>query len=400
MSMKKRGTVDTGMRVLITLVLSMLLVFAVGFQVSHMAAASETEKPAPQPEKKTITKETVNMIQFNTKQLKAGTPAAGTQIQWSSSNINVCVVSPSGLVQAVNGGNCTITAVNQNITYKWPVKVTPLKLNKTSLTLIRRRPGETLSLNNKNAKNATSWSSSNSSVASVNSKGYVAPHTDGTAVISAKWNGVTLNCTVQVKNATVDTLRAYHSPKSSANQRKVVFAGASLLDHWVSAYSAFGSTTIINNAIPDSFFSNWNSWYKKLITQYNPKVLVLCLGTDDIGAAPGVGTFLTGEQAAAKMQNLVEKIHKKCKKTKIFYVSLPLYPQNPTAWDATNTYNSLMKDYCSKKKFMTYLNLTTPLLAGSVPNEIYYKSPNTYLSTAGYDVVNSVVVKKVKKAAK
>jgi lysophospholipase L1-like esterase len=394
--MRKNKAANPGLRVLITLVLSMLLVFAVGFQVSHRAAASETEKPAPVPEKKTITKETVKMIQFNTKQLKAGTPAAGTQIQWSSSNINVCVVSPSGLVQAVNGGSCTITAVNQNTTYKWPVKVTPLQLNKTSMTLIRRRPGETLSLNNKNAKNATSWSSSHTSVATVNSSGYVTPHAAGSAVISAKWNGVTLTCTVQVKDATVDTLRSFRNPKSSSNQKKVILAGASLLDHWTSAYSAFGSTTIINNAIPDSFFANWNSWYKKLITQYNPKVVVLCLGTDDIGAGP----FITGEQAAEKMQKLIEKIHKKCKKTKIFYVSLPLYPMNPTAWDATNTYNSLMKDYCSKKKFMTYLNLTTPLLAGSEPIEIYFKAPNTYLSPEGYNVVNSVVVKKVKKAAK
>ena len=215
-------------------------------------------------------------------------------------------------------------------------------------------------------------------------------------MISAKWNGVTLTCTVQVKDATVDTLRSFRNPKSSSNQKKVILAGASLLDHWTSAYSAFGSTTIINNAIPDSFFANWNSWYKKLITQYNPKVVVLCLGTDDIGAGP----FITGEQAAEKMQKLIEKIHKKCKKTKIFYVSLPLYPMNPTAWDATNTYNSLMKDYCSKKKFMTYLNLTTPLLAGSEPIEIYFKAPNTYLSPEGYNVVNSVVVKKVKKAAK
>ena len=394
--MRKKAVIDTRMRVLITLVLSLLLAFSVGFQVSHMAAASETEKPNPQPEKKTVTKDTVNMIQFNTKQLNAGTAASGTQIQWTSSNINICVVSPSGLVQAINGGNCTITAVNQNTTYKWPVKVTPLKLNKTSLTLIRRRSGESLSLNNKNAKNATAWSSSNNSVATVSNSGYVTPHSTGSAVISAKWNNVTLNCTVQVKDATVDTLRSYRSPKSSANQRKVILAGGTLLDHWTEAYAAFGSTTVINNAIPYSTLVSWNSWYKKLITQYNPKAVVLCIGTDDIGN----GDKITGEQAAAKMQNLIEKIHKKSKKTKIFYLSVPLYPMIPTSWDVTNAYNNLMKDYCGKKKYVTYLNLTTQLLTGEVPNEVYYRAPDTYLSPAGYNVVKSVVVKKVKKAAK
>jgi hypothetical protein len=73
---------------------------------------------------------------------------------------------------------------------------------------------------------------------------------------------------------------------------------------------------------------------------------------------------------------------------------------NPTAWEATNAYNKLMKDYCKKKKYMTYLNLTPHLMAGAEPDDFFFKAPYTYLSSSGYDVLEDVVVKKVKKAAK
>lgn len=421
--MKTRGTAGLKYLFLPVLLFSLLLA-SITLSVSFKAAAAESEKtpvvvnptptpapaptpaPTPKPVQKTVEKKAVTLIQFDTKQLSIKNPNAS--VKWTSSDPGVCTVNNGGLIQAVGGGSCTITAVKETtkqtkkqtikqiVTYKWPVKVTPLSLNITKLMLIRRRQGETLSLNNKNALHATSWSSSDSDVASVSKSGYVAPHSEGTAVITATWNDVTLSCTVQVKDATPETLSAFRSPKLAANQGKVILAGATLLDRWTDPYSAFGSTTVINNAVPNATFRNWNKWYKKLIAAYNPKAVVLCLGTDDIGAGP----FISGEQAAAKMQNIIRKIHEKSKKTKIFYLALPLYPMNPTAWEATTTYNKLMKDYCKKKKYMTYLNLTPHLMAGAEPDDFFFKAPYTYLSSSGYDVLEDVVVKKVKKAAK
>lgn len=340
-------------------------------------------------------KNTVKINQFETKQLKLMV-ADAPKVDWSSSDIKVCVVNNSGLIQAVGGGKCTITASVAGQNYNWTVTVTPLKLNKTSLYLLRYREGETLSVNLKKIRNQVSWVSSNSAVATVSSTGYVTPVAPGSAVITAEYSNITLACSVQVSDVTPSTLRKYRSPKNSANQRKVVLAGSSLMNHWQSVFSAFGSTTVINNAVSKSYLSNWNKWYKKLITDYKPKAVVICLGSSDIG----YGNQMTAEQAAASMQKIIEKIHKKSKKTKVFFCSAPMFPARQTGWEATNSYNSLMKTYCGKKKYVTYLDLCGALAVGGVPNSSLYHNENTYLTQAGYDAMKKVVVKKVRKAAK
>ena len=76
--------------------------------------------------------------------------------------------------------------------------ITKTTINKTSLTLT---VGNTYQLNamvNGVTKTAT-WSSSNSSVASVNSKGKVTAKMAGSTIITAKLNGTTVTCKVTVK---------------------------------------------------------------------------------------------------------------------------------------------------------------------------------------------------------
>jgi hypothetical protein len=77
-----------------------------------------------------------------------------------------------------------------------------------------------------------------------------------------------------------------------------------------------------------------------------------------------------------------------------------MFPARQTGWEATNSYNSLMKTYCGKKKYVTYLDLCGALAVGGVPNSSLYHNENTYLTQAGYDAMKKVVVKKVRKAAK
>ena len=369
--------------VLPVLLLVVLMAFAVSLIHAGTAHAADDKK-------------TVKLNQFETKQLKLMV-ADAPQVNWSSSDIKVCVVSNSGLIQAVGGGKCTITATVPGVsTSKWTVDVTPLKLNKTSLYLVRQREGEALSVNIKSVRNQVAWTSSNTAVATVSASGYVTPVSVGSAVITAQYSNVTLTCSVQVNDITPSTLRKFRSPKNSANRGKVVLVGSSLVSHWQNVYSAFGSTTVINNAVPKSYLANWKKWYKKLITDYKPKAVVICVGSSDLSS----GNQMTDDQAAAAMQKIIEKIHKKSKKTKVFFCSAPMFPERQAGWEATNSYNSLMKTYCGKKKYVTYLDLCGALSVGGVPNSALYNGEHTYLTQAGYEAMRKVVVKKVKKAAK
>ena len=347
---------------------------------------------------------TIKMNPNTTRQLTVN--ASGEAgIAWTSSNTNVCVtVNQSGLIQSLaNGGSCYIYAkVNGGNTYRWTVKVYQLKMKTKSLTLMQRRGTKKLKLSPKSAQKGADWQSSNRSVATVSGSGVVTPHKSGNALITATWNGITVSASVQVLSANPSNNAKYYPSKK--NKRTVVLIGSTLLDHWTTYDKDFGSTPVINNAYHKATIKEVTTYSKKLITNYKPKVVVICLGSDELHSS--WSTKGTEEQCVDQMQALITKIHKKSKKTKIFFVSIPLYPnRNEKLWATIMDYNNDMKAFCKKnKKYLTYLNLQGALMKGKKPNASLfsgkYERTNLYLTKAGYNVVKKVVVKKVRKAAK
>ena len=128
---------------------------------------------------------------------------------WSTSNSSVATVSNTGKVTAKAVGTAVITVKTVNgktATCKVTVKPAPtsVKINPTALTLGK---GESYGLISTvlpaNAKNKTcTWSTSNSSVATVSNTGKVTAKAVGTATITVKTvNGKTATCKVTVKPA-------------------------------------------------------------------------------------------------------------------------------------------------------------------------------------------------------
>jgi hypothetical protein len=136
------------------------------------------------------------------------------KVTWKSSNKKVATVSKKGKVTAKKKGKATITAKvsGKKYTCKVTVKEIALKsilLNKTSLTL---DAGNRYKLNVKyNPSNTTinkkvSWSSSNSSVATVDKEGNIYASSAGKTTITAKVGNKKAKCTVTVKKSIANNL--------------------------------------------------------------------------------------------------------------------------------------------------------------------------------------------------
>ena len=94
---------------------------------------------------------------------------------------------------------------SKGVTVTTPVKPS-VKLDRTSLTLTK---GKTYTLKTAvtGTNKAVSWSSSNSSVASVDKNGKVTAKTKGTATITAKVDGVSASCKVTVNEPAKTTIK-------------------------------------------------------------------------------------------------------------------------------------------------------------------------------------------------
>lgn len=141
----------------------------------------------------------VKLAKGKTYQLRAElTPsnATSTALKWSSSNPEAVSVSSKGLVKALKANSSAVITCKSadgkvSVTCKVkvsPVKVTGIKLNKTSASVgVGKTTQLFAAVSPSNASNkAVIWSSSNSSVASVNQKGVVTGKAGGKATIYCK----------------------------------------------------------------------------------------------------------------------------------------------------------------------------------------------------------------------
>lgn len=150
----------------------------------------------------------------------SGTPIAGKTPVWASSNTGVATVATDGIVTAVGPGTSTVTATVDGISGSATVTVIlPLAASVTvSPTSATLDLGESVTLtavvrdaaNNPIAGKVVTWSSGNSSVATVNQQGTVTPLGEGTAQISAAVDGVSgvASITVRIAVASVAVVPA------------------------------------------------------------------------------------------------------------------------------------------------------------------------------------------------
>lgn len=143
--------------------------------------------------------------------------ATNKKVNWSSDNTAVATVNTAGLVKAVNPGNAVITAqtvsagytATCSITVNEPpiIEVTAILLNQTSAELNINETTTLIAsvLPTDATDQSVSWSSSNSSVASVNSSGVVTGNSEGQAIITVQSSNseVAEICTVDVSDVII-----------------------------------------------------------------------------------------------------------------------------------------------------------------------------------------------------
>jgi uncharacterized protein YjdB len=154
----------------------------------------------------------VTIVQMNRKNVGL-TPGKTSQLTlwgsnnsttWKSNNNKVATVSDNGLVTAVSNGTATITATfnGKNITSK----ITVLGLNHDSAVLeyggrfsaTRPNYGSKVKLKVEGTKDKATWSSNNTSVATVDSNGKVTARGYGKAMITATVNGSSVSTEIRV----------------------------------------------------------------------------------------------------------------------------------------------------------------------------------------------------------
>ena len=163
---------------------------------------------APLPTGITLNKTEATIMDSGNIQLTATVSPDGvtTPITWESLNTDIAKVSNNGLVTGVKVGTATITATCGSVSAKSTITVSPTPVSSVTLkpTSQSINIGEsvilTATVSPSEATNKTvTWTSSDVSVATVNSSGEVTGVKEGKTIITAKAGEKTATCEVTVK---------------------------------------------------------------------------------------------------------------------------------------------------------------------------------------------------------
>ncbi len=176
-------------------------------------------------------------------------------VSFKSSNANVADVDSNGIVKAVSSGTATITAFTETDSAVCKITVksgSNVNISNTSKTIYRT---QSLLLS---SSNSVTWSSGDTSVATVSSKGVVYAVKAGYAVISAKTSGGEATCLVKV-NPSQPIRFAYVSPNSAPKNSTVSFK--TITDKSRTAvkfeYTINGTTKTVNAATKETDGNNY-----------------------------------------------------------------------------------------------------------------------------------------------
>ncbi|WP_410211476.1 Ig-like domain-containing protein [Aquirhabdus sp.] len=155
-----------------------------------------------------------------------GSTQAITNPIWNSSNPNIATVNSTGLVKSLTAGSVNITATFNGFTGSSPLTITSAILK--SITVIPTAPSVAAGLTQQFSaagiySDGTSqpiasptWSSSNPSIATVNTAGLVKSLTAGSVNITASFGGVTGSSTLTVTAATLKAITVTPTASSIA----------------------------------------------------------------------------------------------------------------------------------------------------------------------------------------
>ena len=338
-----------------------------------------------------ISQKKVTLLQYTSKKIKVnGVPAK--QVTWTSSDPDVAAVKTNGTIKALGAGSCKIIGRYKKKQYICQVKVQPLKISRTELTMVRKRQAK-LVLNNTKIKPV--WSSSNTAVATVDPEtGLIRARKAGKCMIQAAYKNTVLSCQLTVISATSEHLQSVYA-SNKENRGKILLAGSSSMDYWENAPQVFAPYAIINMAIEGTTVTQWLEWYEASIIRYKPAAVVLYAGSNDIGS----GRRVTGRQNANNTIELLKRIKKKLKNTPIFYVSIVPCWARKGAWNEIAQSNKLVSKFCKKTSYVYYIDVASAIKnKDGTPDPVYF-SDGLHPSAKGYAVWKKLVVKEVKKRA-
>lgn len=179
--------------------------------------------------------------------------------------------------------------------------------------------------------------------------------------------------------------------KQTPPKNPILFVGSSSMRFWRNLRQSFPTLNVINRGFGGSRLEDVNHYFDRIVAPYNPKIIVLYAGENDVNEGIAPETVL---ESYRKFWTLMRA---KFPKIKFIYVALK---PSPARWAIADKYkqtNNLIKNEIAKDKRAVFVDVWTPMLgANGQPLPDIFVADNLHMNEKGYEIWRSVLAKYLK----
>lgn len=180
-----------------------------------------------------------------------------------------------------------------------------------------------------------------------------------------------------------DEIKAFEAQDATNPPKKggIVFVGSSSIRLWTTLKEDFPGLNVINRGFGGSQTSDSVRYVHRIVTPYEPRMVVFFAGTNDIAAGK------TADTVFADYKAFVEAVRSKLPKTKIAYISIT---PAPSRWDKLDEFkkaNRLIKDYSRHGRNLLFVDVFNQYFdAKGGPRPELFRDDQLHMKPNGYAI--------------
>jgi lysophospholipase L1-like esterase len=174
--------------------------------------------------------------------------------------------------------------------------------------------------------------------------------------------------------------------KNAPEPGAVLFVGSSSIRLWDGLEEQFEDARVLKRGFGGSRLTDCVKHLDRLVVQYQPRLVMLYAGDNDLaeGGSP--------EDILARVRAFAEGVHGRLPETRILFISIKPSPARRALIRKARAANDLVRAYADEHPLVDYVDVFTPMLAadGSPRAELFRKD-ELHLNDAGYALWRKII---------
>lgn len=173
--------------------------------------------------------------------------------------------------------------------------------------------------------------------------------------------------------------------KNSFPEDAILFVGSSSIRMWKTA-DAFPEMPVINRGFGGSHFSDLQYYYDELVLPYNPSVVVLYEGDNDVASGK------SNDQVFEDYLEFTDRLISDFPDARLVFVPIKPSSSRWELWPQMKEANQRIKEHIDQNDQFYYVDLATPLLGSDgTPNDSLFLDDLLHLNEDGYAKWNAAI---------